>query len=453
MKTTKLFGFVLASLAILSVAGCQKQEEKVPGFDTATFEATVSGVSDYAATVSVSVTGNDASPWYGFLTDNVTAKPEDVVSSYIGSLNVNKHILKTGNATIPLENLARGKAYRYIVTGLTAAGFTYGTPAVAEFTTTGDYVYTSLTKDPNISIELGYNADSTKSVISIKGTSGYYDFDYMTESAFKKLYASTEEYAFARIDSLKAWGADLTSRLKSGDADYVVDLFPGNTNIVAVVYSVTQNYNAAGTYADAVLSRKISLVSTGYADWIGYWALERGGETDAILIQPDVEGSSYKITGFQGMPFAFPGSYDAKNGKMSFKAAKEVYQYSTADGDVEVRMTGLVNPNSANIEDAYIISGNYTMCVVGLYSDGLAHIEGSKTSVDFGDGAKDYPVLGCGFFGWLNGSLAYSYGDLLAFPATMKRVADAPSVYSEDTFRFCGTHDALVPCSKASLEK
>ena len=265
MKTTKLFGFVLASLAILSVAGCQKQEEKVPGFDTATFEATVSGVSDYAATVSVSVTGNDASPWYGFLTDNVTAKPEDVVSSYIGSLNVNKHILKTGNATIPLENLARGKAYRYIVTGLTAAGFTYGTPAVAEFTTTGDYVYTSLTKDPNISIELGYNADSTKSVISIKGTSGYYDFDYMTESAFKKLYASTEEYAFARIDSLKAWGADLTSRLKSGDADYVVDLFPGNTNIVAVVYSVTQNYNAAGTYADAVLSRKISLVSTGYA--------------------------------------------------------------------------------------------------------------------------------------------------------------------------------------------
>lgn len=442
MKKTKLFGFVLASMAALLIAGCQKPEEKVPGYDTATFEAAVASVSDYAATVNVSVKGNDSSPWYGFLSDDVTSAPEDVVSSFVSGLSVNKHILKTGNATIPLEDLERGKPYRYIVTGLTAAGFTYGTPAVAEFTTTGDYVYTTLTKDPDITIELGYNADSTKSVISIKGTSGYYDFDYMPESEFTKLYESTEEYAFARIDSLKAWGVDLASRIKSGDADYVVDLLPENTNVVAVVYSVTQNYNAAGTYADAVLFRKtISLVPTTYADWTGYWVLERAGEVDTLLIQQDKEGESYKISGFQGMPFAFPGAFDAESGLMEFMAAPDVYRYNSEGGEVEVRMTGLVNPDGPDIDDAYIITGNYPTGIIGLYDDGLAHIEGGVVSVNLGGGAQEYPVLGCGFFGWENGSLAYQYGAPLEFPATMKRIADAPPVYSEDLMRFCGTYD------------
>ena len=80
MKKTKLFGFVLASMAALLIAGCQKPEEKVPGYDTATFEAAVASVSDYAATVNVSVKGNDSSPWYGFLCERSQrqqAHPQD----------------------------------------------------------------------------------------------------------------------------------------------------------------------------------------------------------------------------------------------------------------------------------------------------------------------------------------------------------------------------------------
>lgn len=436
MKKTKLFGFILASMAALLIAGCKEKEEKVPGFDTATFEAALASVSDNAATVNVSVTGNDSSPWYGFLTENVTSDPKDVISSFLSTLNVNKHILKTGSATIPIEGLAAGKAYRYIVTGLTAAGFTYGTPAVVDFTTTGDYVYTKLTKDPAVRIELGYNADSTKSVISIKGVTGYYDFDFMPESVFASNYASAEKFVFARIETLKSWGADLASFIKSGDADYEVDLLPENTNVVVIVYTVTKNYNAAGTYADAVLFRKtISVVPTTYEDWLGYWVLERGEETDTILIGEDVEGESYIISDFEGMPFEFPGLFDPESGMMAFMAAQGVYSYTNDSGDVEVRMTGLVNPDGSDIDNAYIISGDYPMCVIGLYSDGLAHIEGGTVSINFGAGVQDYPVLGCGFYGWLNGTLAYSYGDPLAFPATMKRLEDTDSVRSQSLSR------------------
>ena len=428
MKTIKLFASVLLSAAVFALASCNPKEEFAPGFDTANFIAEATAVGDYTATIEVTVANDNNSPWYGFLTDDVTSKPEDVVANYVKTLSVTKHILKSGPDKIELADLKAGKDYRYIVTGLTATGATYGVPGVAAFTTTGDFIYSALEENPDVTVTIGSKDDPTTKLTIAGVGEGYYDFAFMPKDEFEATYESAEEWVFAQIDTVHKYNTEFGKLLKSGDKTHDTGvLFTENIDYAVVVYPVTGNYNAKGTYTLATVQRKTyTEVKMTYEKWLGVWELnaiyEGAPGLDTLTIEEKTAGETYTISGLNGGfgEFPFEAKFDSESGRLQIYGQDNIAVY----GPYNIGIIGRYRMDDGN----YSITWNstpYMVTEVQNRDTGVAaYLPGM---IDIGNG--DEPLTGFSYCAFQAGEFKGSLKGAYEYPITMKRIGDlAPFV-------------------------
>lgn len=153
MKFGNIYKSAFAMLAIAFAAACTPQEKPDEDNNNNNTDKDWSKVSFVAKATSSKTTSSSAEilvfhsceeecTWYGFLTEDLDSKKEDLISATV------KELIKTGNieqslkslstggtAHIQLTDLKEATTYRYIVFGLDKEGETYGKSGECTFTT------------------------------------------------------------------------------------------------------------------------------------------------------------------------------------------------------------------------------------------------------------------------------------------------------------------------------
>ena len=171
---TPFFTSVLLCTAILALSCTARKPEVGPGhgWGEATFSVEKLSVGQTDATVQESASGYEGAPFYGFITSNVNSSLKVAIEEKISTISVNRHMLKTGTPKAQeVTGLRRGgKEYRYIVTGLTPDGRSYGTPAAVSIVTQGEFA-------PSSTASVQYMGLSGRNhIVSVEGFGGLYDF-------------------------------------------------------------------------------------------------------------------------------------------------------------------------------------------------------------------------------------------------------------------------------------
>lgn len=232
--TRVLLGTVLG-LAVLSCTARKPEEGTGHGWGEAVFSVETLSVGQTDAMVQESSSGYEGAPFYGFVTSNVKSSLKNAINEKLGTISVNRHILKTGvPAAQQVTGLRRGgKEYRYIVTGLTPDGRPYGTPAVSSIVTKGEFVQSSLATVEYLGVS------SRNHLIGVEGFGGLYDIALMYK-ADADSYASDAELIHYLID-------DTTPAPLSGDNKFNVgQLSPGEYFLIA--YGVEEELDFEGCY-------------------------------------------------------------------------------------------------------------------------------------------------------------------------------------------------------------
>lgn len=163
-----------------------------------------------------------------------------------------------------------------------------------------------------------------------------------------------------------------------------------------------------------------------YETWLGAWDATRGTTKDRWNIEADVEGSSYKITGIDGMNVAIAATYDAET-----KALKLSSQ-SSSQATVNPYVTQLVNGLAGMIEvsgnKAPVSGATYPVAVATLTDENTASLAsaGSITISGFDD---PFPIVGMCIYGVPTGaSDGFVYvNEFTTFPETLTRATEGGS--------------------------
>lgn len=199
MKTQFLKNVLLCTAIGLVALSCSKHKPEAEpghGWGEAVFSVETVSVGETEAVIMEAATGYDGAPFYGFITSDVESSLKDAINNELSTLSVNRHMLKTGKpAARTISHLRRGGlSYRYIVTGLTPDGRTYGTPVSVTFTTGGTF------KESGVA-SISYNAETRKVEVSGFGNS-LYDFGIVTKDTADS-FGSDAELLHALIYSMK----------------------------------------------------------------------------------------------------------------------------------------------------------------------------------------------------------------------------------------------------------
>lgn len=174
MKTQFLTSVLLCTAIGLVALSCTARKPEVGsghGWGEAVFSVESIAVGETDATVQESSSGYEGAPFYGFITSNVSSSLKNAINEKIGTISVNRHMLKTGVPKAQeVTGLRRGgKAYRYIVTGLTPDGRPYGTPVACDIVTKGEFSLSGVAAVKYLGLS-GRNH-----VIGVEGFGGLYD--------------------------------------------------------------------------------------------------------------------------------------------------------------------------------------------------------------------------------------------------------------------------------------
>ena len=236
---TQFFTNVLLCTAIGLVAlSCTARKPEVGsghGWGEATFSVETLSVGQTDAMVQESSSGYEGAPFYGFVTSNVKSSLKNAINEKLGTISVNRHMLKTGvPAAQEVTGLRRGgKEYRYIVTGLTPDGRPYGTPVASSIVTKGEFALSSIAKVEYVGVS------NRSHVISVEGFSGLYDLTIL----YKEDADSFESDA-ALIHAI----IDETSPAPlSGDSNYNIGQLNSGEYVI-VAYGVEEELDFEGCY-------------------------------------------------------------------------------------------------------------------------------------------------------------------------------------------------------------
>ena len=238
MKTQFLTSVLLCTALGLTVLSCTAREPEKGtghGWGEAVFSVETISVGQTDAIFQEAATGYEGAPFYGFVTSNVKSSLKKAIEEKVGTISVNRHMLKTGIPSAQeVTGLRRGgKEYRYIVTGLTPDGRPYGTPAVAEFVTKGEFALSGVATIQYLGVS------NRKHVIGVEGFGGLYDIAIMYKED-----ADIYESDTALIQHL----IDVTSpNPLSGDKKYNVDQL-NSGEYVLIAYGVEEELDFEGCY-------------------------------------------------------------------------------------------------------------------------------------------------------------------------------------------------------------
>ena len=301
MRTSKLFGLLLAGLSLFALASCNDKEEDVLGFDQAKFLVAPDAIGETSATLIVSVTGNDNATWYGFLTTDTQTDAATVVKSKIAATSVTRHILNGSPLKkIEIDGLRKGGAlYRYIVTGLLADGKIYGTPAEYVFETKGEFVANSVGT-------ITYpNPVSEPTTVQFAGFPGTYVYGYFPKA----------EYSRAAL-KVKMNEDLATGDYDSADEDKTVT-FPITEEGEYVVYAYELDGKGEPTLSCAEYDLVIdNLDFSAYEAFLGSWYVN-GSDIQLTFTQKQ-RGVSYYVSGIPTTGMPEDGGYDQAVAEFDF---------------------------------------------------------------------------------------------------------------------------------------
>ena len=197
MKIAKFASIVLAVLCGVSMVSCHKIGEKDSADvveKTVTFTVAINSgsVASNYAEVIVRHDGKDSDTWYGFLTNDLTSKEEDLINSVLSS--VTKENLHLGTVqTVAVPHLDEYAVYRYIAFGVKESKELYGKPGSLTFTT-----------NPNLDVTFGVEVSdvtTTSAKASITSTSEKYKYyGFVTEDMLSKADVLAAETLAGMVD-------------------------------------------------------------------------------------------------------------------------------------------------------------------------------------------------------------------------------------------------------------
>ena len=235
---TQFFTSVLLCTAIGLIAlSCTARKPEVGsghGWGEAVFSVESVSVGETDAIVQESSSGYQGAPFYGFITSNVSSSLKNAINEKLGTISVNRHMLKTGVPSAQtVSGLRRGgKAYRYIVTGLTPDGRPYGTPVACDIVTKGEFTLSGIASVEYLGIS------NRAHVIGVEGFGGLYDIAILYKEDADKYESDT-----ALIQSIID---DTEPDPFSGDKQLGIQLNAGE--YVVIAYGVEEELDFEGLY-------------------------------------------------------------------------------------------------------------------------------------------------------------------------------------------------------------
>lgn len=189
---------------------------------------------------------------------------------------------------------------------------------------------------------------------------------------------------------------------------------------------------------------------TGYAAWLGAWDVTRGTTKDRWTIAADVEGTSYTITGIDGMNVAIPATYDAESG------ALKLASQASSQNEVNPYIVQLVNGLAGMIEVSgkrAPVGGSYAIATATLTDENTATLAsaGALKITGFDD---PLPIVGMCIYGVPAGAESgYVYvNDFTTFPETMTRASEGGSETPSDPYAaWIGSYTADLSGNKMAF--
>lgn len=223
--------------------------------------------------------------------------------------------------------------------------------------------------------------------------SGKYGIYYMTKADFTASGMEMDDFALvaaeqfrdeinALIDLLGAYGYELTfGDCLYEDSDYEIFNLLEDGDYIAFALGFTEEAEMTGHYAYSNFTVKTGGGgATGYEAWLGEWEVKRGASTDVWKITAGEPGSTYVITGIEGMDYPVAASYDSRSDMIEVRAQDGIGTLRTSKyGDCTVGLFGGWGESSF-ATGTYVIftgkaSGNKASLTAGRvsFSDGSSY--------------------------------------------------------------------------------
>lgn len=366
MKIAKFASFVLAVLCGVSMVSCHKIGEKdsediVEKTVTFTVAINSGSVESNYAEVIVRHDGKDSDTWYGFLTDDLVSKEDELIAAVLPS--VSKENLHLGTVqTVAVPHLDEYAVYRYIAFGVKENKELYGKPGSLTFTT-----------NPNLDVTFGVEVS-----------------DITTNSAKANISSTSEKYKYYGFVT-----DDLTSSADVLAAETLASLVDDQNKIIA---NIALFQGAASTAPITGLTPDTGyryIVFGIFVDESGV-AAYYGTPAEAefrTLVDYDIITFSAELLEAKKSQATFEVDYDAES-ELTW------YAFNTADLDTPVAdLIAAVHPTADELESGkeveITIEGlesltSYRFIVTGI-KDGVPY--GTPAEVTYETADADYETI------------------------------------------------------------
>jgi len=280
------------------------------------------------------------------------------------------------------------------------------TNTVADATISGKYSITYFAK-----------SDFTASGLSMA--------DYIDQVVAPELIADIE-YA---VEYYNAYGYNLTfADFLYEETDYeIFDIFDAGDYYAAAI-GLNEEAEATGHYSVTAFTKKSNGGGgggdnpTGYDAWLGEWQVKRGSETDTWTITAKEKGSTYSVSGIEGLDSVpVEASYDSSSDSFVLSVQTELASVNTDYGTASIGMYGQIEYQS----ETYFITGSYDIFTATGATTGTAKMTPGTVSIS--SLGQDFTLVSFLYLGeLLDGDYA---GEYLSFsenptelPNTMTKV-------------------------------
>lgn len=224
--------------------------------------------------------------------------------------------------------------------------------------------------------------------------------------------------------------------------DGSVDVIPSNDDYGPLEGFAFYMNGSDGVYSygvstkmPGVLTREAPEVDERYSAWLGNWTVQTESDSYSISVATDVPNTSYLITGINNFNYSFvqtPANFDAETGEMVILGGNTTPIASNVSLGLDqyfyMYLLALVDNNGSLTP----ITGDYELCRGSIGSDGSASFSGGTLSINFGEGAKDYPIIAQRVYciGMTDSSQVYTLnGEIItSYPFTMVPAASGAPV-------------------------
>lgn len=318
MKLVNFFKMAVLAFAAAVVIGCEQQDPTGEGTgngdgstlnENLTFTLALKDVLANSVTITVSHDGATTDTWYGFVTTDTESDEEDLIKAEV------KNLLEKGNGKITglkkakntndkISDLEASTDYRYIVTGLTSNGTSYGKPASLDFSTasstpdgftetdTWNIVRADERKIDNNGdqvevFQVTTNCDTLYYVLSYPA----YLLDSVDDGGYGYTHTDLVGDIVNTIDYFAQAGYPYNEILGSGSLEWQEPRLASGEYVVYAV-GFQDNGKPTYTYSCANITIDEETAEPDYTKWLGTWKMT---STEAVLGGEQVSSATYTV--------------------------------------------------------------------------------------------------------------------------------------------------------------